>query len=243
MLMSDRSIRMGLKDGSIFIEPQPADSAFQPASVDVRLGNKFRVFDAGVQLIDPASGEDYTTEIELPKYGEGHGVFILPVGGFALAHTMETIGCGRSVAGQIDGKSTLGRLGLGVHSTAGFLDPGWLGQVTLELHSHAPAPIALRPGMLIGQVLFWRLSKPSDRVYGAAELGSRYQGSVGPIPARSVNPRPIQSNPAPDESATIAFDGAYQSGPVLIIEDGRPAIHPREAPMTITRAERERWGV
>lgn len=176
MVLSDRDIKRELEAGRIVIEPlKPQD--VQPASVDVRLGANFRVFrNSEHTFIDPSIDQpNLTEEIEVP---EG-GAFILHPGQFALGTTVERIVLPDDVLGKLEGKSTLGRLGLMIHSTAGYVDPGWDGELTLELSNVATLPIMLRPGMRIGQLSFERMSSPVERPYGSAALGSHYQGQTG----------------------------------------------------------------
>ncbi len=182
MLLSDRDILLQVDDGSIVLDPwDPA--MVQPASVDVRLDKYFRVFENHrYPHIDPAAEQPELTRPVEPPPGEP---FVLHPGEFALASTYEQISLGESVAARLEGKSSLGRLGLLTHSTAGFIDPGFSGHVTLELSNMATLPIMLWPGMKIGQLCFFRLSSPAAFPYGSAKYGSRYQGQRGPTPSRS----------------------------------------------------------
>jgi dCTP deaminase len=180
MVLSDRDIKAELEAGRIVITPLDLKDV-QPASVDVRLGNNFRIFrNSSHTVIDPTvSQPGLTEEIVVPE-GEA---FILHPGQFALGTTLERIGIPDDILGKLEGKSTLGRLGLMIHSTAGYVDPGWDGELTLELSNVATLPIMLRPGMRIGQMSFERMSSPVERPYGSAELGSHYQGQVGATPS------------------------------------------------------------
>ena len=155
----------------------------QPSSIDVRLDKFFRVFDNHkYPHIDPAADQsDLTREVEIAS----DETFILHPGEFVLGSTYELITLPDDVAARLEGKSSLGRLGLLTHSTAGFIDPGFSGHVTLELANVATLPIKLYSGMKIGQLCFFRLSSPAESPYGSAKYGSRYQGQRGPTPSRS----------------------------------------------------------
>ncbi|SDL21637.1 dCTP deaminase [Tessaracoccus oleiagri] len=182
MLLSDRDILQGADEGAIALDPwDPA--MVQPSSVDVRLDKYFRVFENHrYPTIDPALEQpELTRLIEVPA-GEP---FVLHPGEFALASTLELVTLGTTVAARLEGKSSLGRLGLLTHSTAGFIDPGFSGHVTLELSNMATLPIKLWPGMKIGQLCFFRLSSEALHPYGSDKYGSRYQGQRGPTPSRS----------------------------------------------------------
>ena len=155
----------------------------QPSSIDVRLDKFFRVFDNHkYPHIDPAADQsDLTREVEIAS----DETFILHPGEFVLGSTYECITLPDDVAARLEGKSSLGRLGLLTHSTAGFIDPGFSGHVTLELANVATLPIKLYSGMKIGQLCFFRLSSPAEHPYGSAKYGSRYQGQRGPTPSHS----------------------------------------------------------
>jgi dCTP deaminase len=182
MLLSDRDIRGEIDAGRVVLEPFDA-AMVQPSSVDVRLDRYFRVFENHrYPHIDPASEQpDLTRLVETT----GEEPFVLHPGEFVLASTFEVVTLPDDVAARLEGKSSLGRLGLLTHSTAGFIDPGFSGHVTLELSNVATLPIMLWPGMKIGQLCFFRLSSPSEHPYGSARYGSRYQGQRGPTPSRS----------------------------------------------------------
>ena len=182
MLLSDRDIRAEVDNGRVGLEPYD-DEMVQPSSVDVRLDRHFRVFENHrYPHIDPAADQpDLTRSVE----PEGDEPFILHPGEFVLASTYEVISLPDDVAARLEGKSSLGRLGLLTHSTAGFIDPGFSGHVTLELSNVANLPITLWPGMKIGQLCFFRLSSASEHPYGSSQYGSRYQGQRGPTPSRS----------------------------------------------------------
>ena len=155
----------------------------QPSSVDVRLDRFFRLFDNHkYQHIDPAKDQpDLTRLVDV----DPHEAFVLHPGEFVLGATFEVVTLPNDVAARLEGKSSLGRLGLLTHSTAGFIDPGFSGHVTLELSNVATLPITLWPGMKIGQLCFFRLSSPAEHPYGSEKYGSRYQGQRGPTASRS----------------------------------------------------------
>ena len=182
MLLSDRDILAEVHQGSIQLDPWDPGMV-QPASIDVRLDRFFRVFENHrYPHIDPSAEQPELTRLVEPPTDEP---FVLHPGEFALASTYELVTLGTGVAARLEGKSSLGRLGLLTHSTAGFIDPGFSGHVTLELSNMATLPIMLWPGMKIGQLCFFRLSSPSEHPYGSAKYGSRYQGQRGPTPSRS----------------------------------------------------------
>ena len=181
MLLSDHDISRLIESGRINIDPYYPER-LQPASLDVTLDCRFVQFrNAALPCIDPQNPDPalfVQTEI-----GKGKA-FILQPNEFALAATIEHVSLPDDVAARLEGKSSLGRIGLMIHSTAGFVDPGWRGQLTLELSNFAWLPIRLTYGMKIGQLSFIRLSSPAARPYGSAGLGSRYQGQTGPTPSR-----------------------------------------------------------
>ncbi len=182
MLLSDRDIRAELTDGRIALDPYEPQM-IQPSSIDVRLDRFFRLFDNNkYAFIDPAEDQP-----ELTRFVEvdADQPFILHPGEFVLGSTFELVSLPDDVAARLEGKSSLGRLGLLTHSTAGFIDPGFSGHVTLELSNVATLPIKLWPGMKIGQMCFFRLSSPAEKPYGSAEYSSRYQGQRGPTASRS----------------------------------------------------------
>ena len=183
MLLSDRDILTEIDAGRVALNPwDPA--MVQPSSIDVRLDRFFRVFENHkYPHIDPAEDQpDLTREIVVE--GE-HEPFILHPGEFALGSTYEVVSLPDDIAARVEGKSSLGRLGLLTHATAGFIDPGFTGHVTLDLANVATLPITLWPGMKIGQLCFFRLTSPAEHPYGSAKYGSRYQGQRGPTPSRS----------------------------------------------------------
>jgi len=182
VLLSDRDLKAEIDAGRLVIDPyDPA--MVQPSSIDVRLDRYFRVFENHrYPHIDPAEEQDELTRMVEGKPDEP---FILHPGEFVLGSTYEVIGLADDLAARLEGKSSLGRLGLLTHSTAGFIDPGFSGHVTLELSNVATLPIKLWPGMKIGQVCVLRLSSPAEHPYGSSVYGSRYQGQRGPTPSRS----------------------------------------------------------
>jgi dCTP deaminase len=181
LVLSDRSIRKELAAGRLAIEPLAPD-AIQPSSVDLRLDRLFRVFKKSdrphIDVREPS--DDCTELIEV----EGDKPFLIHPGEFVLANTLETITVPNDLVARLDGRSSLGRLGLLVHATAGYVDPGFSGKLTLELANAAPLPIAVYSGMKICQISFLRLSTPVDRPYGSPGLGSKYQGQQEPTPSR-----------------------------------------------------------
>jgi dCTP deaminase len=182
MLLSDRDIRAEVDAGRVGIDPWEA-SLIQPSSVDVRLDRYFRVFNNSQYThIDPAAQQDELTNLVEPK---DEDPFVLHPGEFVLGSTLEIFTLPDDLAARLEGKSSLGRLGLLTHSTAGFIDPGFSGHITLELSNVANLPIMLWPGMKIGQLCLFRLSSPAEHPYGSAIYGSRYQGQRGPTPSRS----------------------------------------------------------
>ena len=177
MVLSDRTIRSEIDAGRIVIEPYD-DTLVQPSSIDVRVDNRFRVFNnSRYPYIDVRQPMEGLTE---PVVVEGEEPFILHPGEFVLGQTLEFVELPNDIVSRLEGKSSLGRLGLLIHSTAGFVDPGWKGNLTLELSNVATLPIALYCGMRIGQISFFTMSSAVDRPYGSPELRSRYQGQKEP---------------------------------------------------------------
>ena len=181
MVLSDRTIRREIAEGRIAVKPiDPED--IQPASIDLHLGGGFLVFsNTRLPYIDvraPLDGLMAAVDVADDQ------PFMLHPGEFALGSTREHIELPDDLVARLEGKSSLGRIGLLIHSTAGFVDPGWKGRLTLELSNVARLPIALYPGMKIGQISFLRLTEPAERLYGSPELGSRYQGQSGPTASR-----------------------------------------------------------
>ncbi|CAL9669264.1 dCTP deaminase, dUMP-forming (plasmid) [Streptomyces sp. enrichment culture] len=182
MLLSDRDLQAAIAGQRLGLVPYD-EAMVQPASIDVRLDRSFRVFENHRHAcIDPSvEQDDLTRLVEVPA-GEA---FVLHPGEFVLGSTLERVSLPDTLAARLEGKSSLGRLGLITHSTAGFIDPGFEGHVTLELSNLAPLPLKLWPGMKIGQLAVMRLSSPAERPYGSVGLGSRYQGQAGPTASRS----------------------------------------------------------
>ncbi|TML32027.1 MAG: dCTP deaminase [Actinobacteria bacterium] len=181
MVLSDRTIRRLLGEGRIVIDPYD-ETLLQPSSVDVRVDRFFRVFhNARYPFIDVKQPqEDLTELVEIAD----EEPFILHPGEFVLGSTLERIQLPNDLVSRLEGKSSLGRLGLLIHSTAGFVDPGWDGHVTLELSNVANLPITIYYAMKIGQLSFVQLTEPAERPYGSDALGSKYQGQRGPTPSR-----------------------------------------------------------
>ena len=181
-ILSDRDIKSEVASGRVGIDPFQVEMV-QPSSVDVRLDRFFRVFENHrYSEIDPSTEQpDLTREVEVGA--DEH--FILHPGEFVLASTYEVITLPHDIAGRLEGKSSLGRLGLLTHSTAGFIDPGFSGHITLELSNVANLPVKLFPGMKIGQLCLFKLSSNAEHPYGSAIYGSRYQGQRGPTPSKS----------------------------------------------------------
>ncbi|CAN5563730.1 dCTP deaminase [soil metagenome] len=181
MILSDRDIRKAVSAGLVGIEPfDPAD--VQPSSVDLHVDRFFRTFhNARHPYIDVKKPMDDLTElIEVAE----EEAFILHPGEFVLGSTKEYVRLPVDLVARLEGKSSLGRLGLLIHSTAGYVDPGFEGHLTLELSNVANLPITIYPNMRIGQISFFKLSSPADNPYGSAGVGSKYQGQRGPTPSR-----------------------------------------------------------
>ncbi|SDF57310.1 dCTP deaminase [Lentzea fradiae] len=182
MLLSDQDLRKEVESGRLVLDPFDVEM-LQPSSIDVRLDRFFRVFNnTRYTHIDPAQQQDdLTSMVEVPA----DEPFVLHPGEFVLGSTYEMVTLPDDLAGRLEGKSSLGRLGLLTHSTAGFIDPGFSGHITLELSNVANLPITLHPGMKIGQLCLFKLSSPAEHPYGSAQAGSRYQGQRGPTPSRA----------------------------------------------------------
>ena len=180
MVLSDRTIARLLDEGRIEIDPYD-ESLLQPSSVDVRVDKYFRVFrNSRYPFIDVKQEQEELTElVEIDD-----DPFILHPGEFVLGSTLERVHLPDDLVARLDGKSSLGRLGLLIHSTAGFIDPGWDGHVTLELSNVANLPVTIYPGMKIGQISFVQMTEPAASPYGTGKLGSKYQGQGGPTPSR-----------------------------------------------------------
>jgi dCTP deaminase len=182
VLLSDRDLRKELESGRLGVDPYDP-KMLQPSSIDVRLDRYFRVFDnTKYTHIDPSQQQDELTSLVEQT---GDDPFVLHPGEFVLGSTFEMVTLPDDLAGRLEGKSSLGRLGLLTHSTAGFIDPGFSGHITLELSNVANLPITLWPGMKIGQLCLFRLSSSAEYPYGTKEAGSRYQGQRGPTPSRA----------------------------------------------------------
>jgi len=182
VILSDVSIKQALADGRIVIDPL-GPNAIQPSSVDLRIDRYFRVFrNHTTPFIDPKVNQENLTELVTV---EGDNPFILHPGEFVLAATFERVAVGSDLVGRLEGKSSLGRLGLLIHTTAGFVDSGFDGYLTLELSNVANLPIALYPEMKIGQISFLQMTTAAEIPYGSAATGSKYQGQRGPTPSRS----------------------------------------------------------
>jgi len=181
VILSDRDIRAQIEAGRVVIDPLDLDG-IQPSSVDLRVGDTFRVFAnhrrSFIDVRDPMN--DLTEDVDATE----DEPFVLHPGEFVLGSTLEQIALPDDIVGRVEGKSSLGRLGLLIHSTAGFVDAGFRGHLTLELSNVANLPIAIYPGMRIGQLCFFRMTSPAERPYGSPELGSKYQGQSGPTPSR-----------------------------------------------------------
>jgi dCTP deaminase len=177
VVLSDRDIRAEIEAGRIVIDPFTPD-AIQPSSVDLHLDRRFRVFrNSRYPFIDVRTDQPELTElVEI----SGDDPFILHPGEFVLGSTLERVELPNDLVARLEGKSSLGRLGLLIHSTAGYVDPGWEGNLTLELSNVANLPITLYDGMKIGQISFQRLSSPAEVGYGDARIGSKYRGQRDP---------------------------------------------------------------
>jgi dCTP deaminase len=181
MVLSDRTIREEIEAGRIALDPFDP-SMIQPSSIDVRVDRKFRVFhNARYPFIDVRQPQDDLTElVEI----EGEEPFILHPGEFVLGQTLERVRLPDDIVARLEGKSSIGRLGLLIHSTAGFIDCGFEGNLTLELSNVANLPITIYHGMPIGQISFMRMDGPVEHPYGSGEARSKYQGQDEPTPSR-----------------------------------------------------------
>lgn len=187
MTLSDGTLRALMASEELRIDPAPRDEQIQPASIDLRLGSSFREFGPQATVLDPRKPGNYS--VGAPLYADLDGAYLLRPGTFALGCTEETVGLSDALVARVEGKSSLGRLGLMVHSTAGFIDPGFHGRITLELFNLAPVAIKLWPGMLVCQLSVERLDRPAQRPYGSPGLRSHYQGQDGTTPAATDVPR------------------------------------------------------
>jgi len=181
VILSDVSIQKALTEGRIIIDPL-MEGGVQPSSVDLRVDRYFRVFrNDTTPFIDPKlAQEDLTELVEISNESR----FILHPGEFVLGSTLERVALPDDIVARLEGKSSLGRLGLLIHSTAGFVDAGWDGHLTLELSNVANLPIAIYPGMKIGQISFLQMTTSAEHPYGSGAAGSKYQGQRGPTPSR-----------------------------------------------------------
>ena len=181
MILSDATIRAEIAAGRVVVDPFD-DSMIQPSSIDVRLDDRFLVFRSHTRAVIDVK-EDLTDLTEMVRAADDEP-FILHPGEFVLGATAERVALPDDIVGRIEGKSSLGRLGLLIHTTAGFVDAGFEGYLTLELSNVATLPITLYPGMKIGQISFLRMDRSAEVPYGASELGSKYRGQVGPTPSQ-----------------------------------------------------------
>jgi len=183
VILSDRTIREQLAAGRIVIEPLD-ESLIQPSSIDVRISNLFRVFRNHTRGVIDVKQDmvDLTELVEIADSSDEP--FMLHPGEFVLGSTLERVAVPDDLVGRVEGKSSLGRLGLLIHSTAGFIDAGFDGHITLELANVASLPITLYPGMKIGQVSFMQMTTAAENPYGSGAQGSKYQGQRGPTPSR-----------------------------------------------------------
>ena len=182
MVLSDHTIREEIAKKRIIIEPFDP-GCIQPASIDVHLDKKiliFRTWRYPFYVDVKQKLDDLTQLVEI----EEDNPFFLQPGEFVLGSTLESVTLPDDIVGRLEGKSSLGRIGLLIHSTAGYVDPGWQGHLTLELSNVAKLPITLYYGMRIGQISFIRLTSAADKVYGAEGLRSKYQGQTEPTPSR-----------------------------------------------------------
>ena len=181
MILSDRSIKESIASGRIVITPYD-ESLVQPASIDIRLDGRFLVFrNYKHSCIDPKALQEDLTEMVTVAEGDP---FIVHPGEFILGNTVERVKLGNDLVARLEGKSSLGRLGLIVHATAGYVDPGFDGNITLELSNVANLPIRLYPGMKVGQISFFAMTTPADRPYGSPGLGSKYKGQTAPTASK-----------------------------------------------------------
>ncbi|HVM09481.1 MAG TPA: dCTP deaminase [Acidimicrobiales bacterium] len=182
MILSDRSLREAIDAGDLVIDPfEPSN--VQPSSIDLRIDRYFRVFRNHTQRVIDVK-EDQENLTELVEVVDDEDPFILHPGEFVLAATLERVGLASHLVGRVDGKSSLGRLGLLTHATAGFIDPGFEGHITLELSNVATLPITIYAGMKVAQVSLQQMTTPADRPYGSEGMRSKYQGQRGPTPSR-----------------------------------------------------------
>src|SRR3990170_2868640 len=255
-VLSDRTIKEELAAGRLVIEPLN-ERDIQPASVDLHLDRVFRTFRVtGRPYVDVREPMDDLTELVTIEDGEP---FIVQPGSFVLGCTLESVTLPDDIVARVDGRSSLGRLGLLVHATAGYVDPGWTGKLTLELSNQSQMPIALYYGMNVSQISFLRMSTPVERPYGSAGLASKYQGQTGPTPSRvfeDFGPRVALQVQPPGRVRRITAVGGddHQVAAVLQVEERRrpPAAalaargreeqhpHPAEPPADEAAAEADR---
>ena len=183
MVLSDRTIREEIGAGRIVVSPL-GEGCIQPASVDVHLDDSILVFRNSrrpyIDIRQAQDGDGLTEMVEI----DSESPFMLHPGEFVLGSTVENIELPEDLVARLEGKSSLGRIGLLIHSTAGYVDPGWKGHLTLELSNVSNLPVTLYAGMKIGQISFLRLTTPAENLYGSAALGSKYQGQTVPTPSR-----------------------------------------------------------
>lgn len=189
MILSDKDILARLKQGDLVVDPlDDLQLQVQPASIDLRLGHEFLAFrHPHIPYIDPRAGpaSDYTERIEIPA----GGMFVLHPGEFVLGTTYERVRIPADLVAKVEGRSSLGRLAVVVHATAGFVDPGFEGHITLELSNLGRVPVALHPMMRVSQIALHQMSSPAERPYGHPTRGSKYQGQRGPVASRIVQDR------------------------------------------------------
>jgi dCTP deaminase len=244
VLLSDRDIKAEIESGRVKLDPYEPE-LIQPASIDVRLDRYFRVFENHrYPHIDPAIEQaDLTRLVET----EGDDPFVLHPGEFVLGSTFEVISLPDDIAGRLEGKSSLGRLGLLTHSTAGWIDPGFSGHVTLELSNVATLPIKLWPGMKIGQLCLFRTSSPAEHPYGSSVYGSRYQDQRGPTPSKSYlnfYRSKVWGGPAPLTSAVLGRHAPPRRGDAWLgISLGRndPESRRQRVPGTVNGERHSDW--
>ncbi|MEM8607006.1 MAG: dCTP deaminase [Myxococcota bacterium] len=184
MILSDSDILKRLNQGDLVVDPLlDRDLQVQPASVDLRLSSEFIVYRAAqVAFLDPRRPETLQSNTERIHVVDDEP-FILHPGQFALGSTLERVEIPADLVARVDGRSSLGRLAVVVHATAGFIDPGFSGQITLELSNIGPIPVRLYPGMRVAQIVLYRMTSPAERPYGR-DRGSRYQDQAGPVTSR-----------------------------------------------------------
>ncbi|WXG45681.1 MAG: dCTP deaminase [Candidatus Atabeyarchaeum deiterrae] len=192
MILSDRDIKKLLQTGDLVIEPLDPETQIQPSSVDLRLGDTFRLFKPSEKAyIDPINDRDLEKYTEVIKVEEGKP-FILHPFEFVLASTIERVKLPDYLVGRLEGRSSLGRIAVVIHATAGFVDSCFDGHLTLEMSNVGKLPVALYPGQRICQVVFEKLSSPSERPYGHPDRESKYQHQQGPEPSRIYRDKELQ---------------------------------------------------